>query len=80
MYNIESHRFQKLDDNLQDEIMVATMALSLLARHCVKPYIYIYIYIYILYIYIFTPHLHKIKMALCITQVINYGINYHARF
>ena len=69
MYNIESHRFKKLDDNLQDEIMVATMALSLLARHCVKPYIYI-----------FTPHLNKTKMALCITQVINYGINYHALF
>ena len=41
MYNKESHRFQKLDDNLQDETMAATMALSLLARRWVKPYIWI---------------------------------------
>ena len=34
-------RFQKLDDILQDELMAATMALSVLARLCVKPYIYI---------------------------------------
>ena len=46
MYDKESHRFQKLDDILQDELMAATVALSLLARRCVKPYI-------------FTPHLHK---------------------
>ena len=38
---MESHRFQKLDDNLQDDTMVATMALSLLARRWVKPYIYL---------------------------------------
>ena len=30
MYNKESHRFQKLDDILQDELMAATMALSVL--------------------------------------------------
>ena len=39
MYNKESHRFQKLDDNLQDDTMVATMALSLLARRWIKPHI-----------------------------------------
>ena len=44
MYNIQSHRFQKLDKFQQDEILAATMALSLLARRCVKPYKY-YIYL-----------------------------------
>ena len=47
----QSHLFQKLDEILQDEIVAATMALSLLVRRCVKPYI-------------FTPHLHKNKTRL----------------
>ena len=37
VYNIQSHRFQKLDEILQDQIVAATMALSLLVRRCVKP-------------------------------------------
>ena len=42
MYNIQSHRFQKLDEILQDETAAATLALSLSVRRCVKPYIYIF--------------------------------------
>ena len=40
MYKIQYQRFQKLDDILQDDIVAATMALSLLVRRCVKPYGY----------------------------------------
>ena len=40
VYNTQSHRFQKLDEILQDETVAATMALSLLVRRCVKSYIY----------------------------------------